>query len=204
MRRLKKSAFHRRSSLHAKLFVFFDKNTGARRFEVNANKKGLMPRDEAASLLAVHCLTSHQMPTDFGVLICADEDLIDALVGGATRLIESGCAAPASTALVQLTRRQNEVLTYVTQNFTNKEIASRLNLSERTVKFHVSTLLEKFHVSRRVELMMQSYKFWNMKVREKETKPESRLEDEGGNAAALLKTGMVATPPISIARVARG
>jgi DNA-binding CsgD family transcriptional regulator len=203
MNRLKKPALHRRSSLHAKQFVFFDKNTGARHFEVNANKKGRMPCDEAASLLAVHCLAHHQVPTDFSVLICADEDLIDALVGRATRLIESGCAAPASTGEVQLTRRQNEVLACVTQNFTNKEIACRLNLSERTVKFHVSTLLEKFQVSKRVELMLQSYKSWNARIQGKEAKPERVLGDGGGNAPALLRPGII-SPPIPIARCRGG
>lgn len=200
MNRLKKSALQHRSSLHVRQFVFFDKNTGARRFEVDANKNGLMPGDEAASLLAVHCLAHHRMPTDFSVLVCADEDLIGGLLGRATRLIESGCAAPPSTASVQLTRRQNEVLTCVIQNFTNKEIASRLNLSERTVKFHVSTLLEKFDVSTRVELMLQSYKPWSTKMHGKEARPERAPGDQVANAPSLLRPGIFSGAPISIAR----
>ena len=35
------------------------------------------------------------------------------------------------------------------ENQSNKEIGSRLNISERTVKFHVSNLLSEFSVRRR-------------------------------------------------------
>jgi DNA-binding CsgD family transcriptional regulator len=54
-----------------------------------------------------------------------------------------------------LTRREEEVLRHVMQNLANKEIASALNLSERTVKFHVSALLAKFHVPNRVQLAQE-------------------------------------------------
>ena len=39
------------------------------------------------------------------------------------------------------------------RSLANKEIASELNLSDRTVKFHVSSLLSKFKVHSRMELM---------------------------------------------------
>ena len=38
----------------------------------------------------------------------------------------------------------------------NKEIAATLNLSERTVKFHVSSLLAKFSVRGRMELVREA------------------------------------------------
>jgi Bacterial regulatory proteins, luxR family len=38
----------------------------------------------------------------------------------------------------------------------NKEIAATLNLSERTVKFHVSSLLAKFRVRGRMELVREA------------------------------------------------
>jgi DNA-binding NarL/FixJ family response regulator len=49
-----------------------------------------------------------------------------------------------------LTGRTWEVLRLI--RLSNKEIAARLNISERTVKAHVSILLSSFGVSRRVEL----------------------------------------------------
>lgn len=39
------------------------------------------------------------------------------------------------------------------ENLSNKEIAARLNFSERTAKFRVSALLGKFNVQSRVNLM---------------------------------------------------
>ncbi|MCI0543441.1 MAG: LuxR C-terminal-related transcriptional regulator [Actinobacteria bacterium] len=36
----------------------------------------------------------------------------------------------------------------------NKEIAQRLSLAERTIKFHVSNVLSKFGVQRRTDLIL--------------------------------------------------
>jgi DNA-binding NarL/FixJ family response regulator len=54
----------------------------------------------------------------------------------------------------ELSRREQEVLDALLENLANKEIASRLNISERTVKFHVSNLLSKFGVRRRADLIL--------------------------------------------------
>lgn len=53
-----------------------------------------------------------------------------------------------------LSRRQQEVYELVLKQKTNKEIAWELNISERTVKFHVSDLLSKFCVRSRVDLVL--------------------------------------------------
>jgi hypothetical protein len=42
------------------------------------------------------------------------------------------------------------------RSLANKEIAATLNLSERTVKFHVSSLLTKFRVRGRMELVREA------------------------------------------------
>ena len=56
-----------------------------------------------------------------------------------------------------LSRREQEVLEVLLENLANKEIASKLNISERTVKFHVSNLLNKFGVRRRADLILLCY-----------------------------------------------
>ncbi len=43
-------------------------------------------------------------------------------------------------------------------NLSNKEIARRLNMSERTAKFHVSNLLVKHGVRRRADLLFCALK----------------------------------------------
>jgi len=53
-----------------------------------------------------------------------------------------------------VSRREREVLDLLLDNLCNKEIASKLFISERTVKFHVSNLLSKFGVQRRADLIV--------------------------------------------------
>lgn len=54
----------------------------------------------------------------------------------------------------KLSRRERDVLDALLKNESNKEIANRLNISERTVKFHVSNLLSKYSVRRRADLIV--------------------------------------------------
>ncbi len=63
-----------------------------------------------------------------------------------------GPAGPA-----RLSRREKEVLEALLENLSNKEIASKLNMSERTAKFHVSNLLAKYGVRRRADLILLTY-----------------------------------------------
>lgn len=55
---------------------------------------------------------------------------------------------------IEVSRRERDVLDLLLENLSNKEIAARLFVSERTVKFHVSNLLNKFGVQRRAELIV--------------------------------------------------
>jgi NarL family two-component system response regulator LiaR len=56
-----------------------------------------------------------------------------------------------------LSARETEILTFLLDNLSNKEIGNRLNISERTVKFHVSNVLSKFGVGRRADLVLLWY-----------------------------------------------
>ena len=56
-----------------------------------------------------------------------------------------------------LSRREQEVLEAVLGNLSNKEIAQKLGITERTAKFHVSNLLAKFKVQRRADLILLHY-----------------------------------------------
>jgi len=63
----------------------------------------------------------------------------------------------SGTTATNLSRREQEMLEGVLANLSNKEIANKSNISERTVKFHVSHLLEKFGVQRRADLILLWY-----------------------------------------------
>lgn len=50
-----------------------------------------------------------------------------------------------------LTAREQEVLTLIAQGLPNKEIAARLVITERTVKFHASAIMSKLGATNRTE-----------------------------------------------------
>src|SRR5262249_10624835 len=97
----------------------------------------------------------HQSPRDFIVMVQAGEDVAEGLTSRAAKLIRTFIDTKKNDGSA-LSHRQREVLDCVTQNLSNKEIATRLHLSERTVKFHVSALLEKFGVRTRVDLLLEA------------------------------------------------
>jgi DNA-binding CsgD family transcriptional regulator len=137
------------NSLRPESFVLCERSSGAVRFRVDADADGGLPVEHVAGLLAMHCLVGGQMPEDFEVMVVARGSLLQAVSERAEQLLAAGRAIATG---VKISRREKEVLDGVLQNLANKEIANKLNLSERTVKFHVSSLLSKFHVSDRVAL----------------------------------------------------
>ena len=135
------------------LFVFYEKRTGVAHFRVEAGADGRLPVDQAAGLLAMHCLVRGQSPSDYVVMVEASDNLLNGVSQKAEKLLEAGRSVPAQ---VQLSRREEEVLSGVMRTMANKEIAAALHLSERTVKFHVSSLLAKFRVRGRMELVREA------------------------------------------------
>jgi len=77
-------------------------------------------------------------------LIAAGGSLLQPAV--AARLIQH-LAAP----VVVLTAREREVLRLLAAGLQNKEIAARLQIGERTVKFHVSAILARLGAGNRTE-----------------------------------------------------
>lgn len=50
-----------------------------------------------------------------------------------------------------LTQREVQILQHVAEGLANKEIARKLSISERTVKNHLSNIMEKLHVNSRTQ-----------------------------------------------------
>jgi DNA-binding NarL/FixJ family response regulator len=135
------------------VYLFYEKNTGTAHFHVEAGPDGELPVDHAAGLLAMHCMVRGQSPSDYLIMVPAAPENLRDLGDKAQKLLEAGHSVKAT---VKLTRREEEVLDGILRSLANKEIACELNLSERTVKFHVSSLLAKFKVRSRMELMREA------------------------------------------------
>lgn len=112
--------------------------------------------ERTAALLAMQCLVRGQNPGDFEIMMPAEKSFASRLLARADELLEQGraVAGPAT-----LSPRQREILNAVLCNHANKEIAARFNISVRTVKFHISSLLSKFGVENRAELARRAAGF---------------------------------------------
>jgi DNA-binding CsgD family transcriptional regulator len=131
------------------VFVVCERSSGIVQFRAELYGNLDCTIERIAGMMAVQCLVRGHEPDGFVVLIPADRAFVHCVVSRATALLEEGrsMANPAS-----LSPRQKEILRAVLCNQANKEIASRLNITVRTVKFHISSLLAKFGAENRTEL----------------------------------------------------
>ncbi len=72
-------------------------------------------------------------------------------------ILRAGHKGRGSRWSAKLSPREIQVLDLLLDNQSNKEIATKLKIAERTVKFHVSNVLTKFGVHRRADLILLWY-----------------------------------------------
>ncbi len=80
----------------------------------------------------------------------AGEALLGAPVAARLAALLADRPRPAQ-AFPELSARERDVLVLLTEQLTNREIAARLALSEKTVRNHVSAILTKLQVATRAE-----------------------------------------------------
>lgn len=64
-----------------------------------------------------------------------------------------------STAQESFSKREREIVLFIAEGCTNRQIAAHLNISEQTVKTHVSRILKKANVISRAQLGAMALKF---------------------------------------------
>lgn len=89
------------------------------------------------------------------------EEVLDAVraVASGRRVIDPEADRASREAdLQELSVREREVLHLVAEGYTNAEMAQHLSITVRTVKAHISSLLQKLHLSDRTGLAIYALK----------------------------------------------
>jgi len=82
-------------------------------------------------------------------LDCLQSDIVPA-----ASLLSEDTSRPATA--IGLTPRQRSILSLIAKGLTNKEIASHLNLSARTIEMHVALALERLNCRTRSEAVSRA------------------------------------------------
>ncbi|WP_217350624.1 response regulator transcription factor [Azonexus fungiphilus] len=81
--------------------------------------------------------------------------LLQQLIGNTARVLGQGGAAESGSLLELLSERERQVARMVAGGASNKEIADRLAIAERTVKAHLTAIFEKTGVRDRLQLSLK-------------------------------------------------
>jgi DNA-binding CsgD family transcriptional regulator len=176
-----------RDSNHPDTFVFCEGTNGTAQFRATSTADLECTVERIAGVLAMQCMVRGQDPKNFQVMVPAQQSLVDRLISRAEELLAEGRAIACPTSL---SARQREVLNAVLCNRANKEIASKLNITVRTVKFHISSLLSKFGVESRSELARRAAGFMRPNQMDEVEVPEVTVGGE-------YKSGKLQTLPMN-------
>ena len=61
---------------------------------------------------------------------------------------------------IDLTHREEQIIREVSKGLTNKEVASKLLISEKTVKYYMTCVMQKLHARNRVEAVTALRRYW--------------------------------------------
>lgn len=76
----------------------------------------------------------------------------------AAKLMQEFAQDDKRSAKDPLTEREHDVLRHIARGMSNKEIAAALVLSEKTIKTHVSNILQKLHLADRTQAALYAVK----------------------------------------------
>lgn len=101
--------------------------------------RAILPREATADQIASAAMAAHQ-----GLVVLTTADL-DPLVSASLRTASDPVHGEGITA------REKEVLRLVADGLGNKQVAATLNISEHTVKFHITSIMTKLDAGTRTE-----------------------------------------------------
>lgn len=115
---------------------------------LQSGARGLLHREAHAEDITEALAAVHH-----GLVVLSPE-ILDALAPGIGELPSEGELPPGEP----LTPREIQVLALLADGAGNREIALRMQISEHTVKFHVSSILNKLGAATRTEAVTRGYK----------------------------------------------
>jgi DNA-binding NarL/FixJ family response regulator len=115
---------------------------------IAAGASGALHRDSPADLVLAAASALH------AGLAVFDRSFVERLVPTAPQA--QAAQGPATNDREELTPREQEVLALLAEGLSNKEIASRLDISDHTAKFHVNSILQKMGAQKRVEAVVRA------------------------------------------------
>ena len=122
---------------------------------LNAGASGFLLKDVVpADLIAAIRTVAHG---DAVIAPSVTRRLLEAFAHRLPDGAEEASAAPARDVLAPLTDREREVFLEMAAGLTNLEIATRLSLSDATVKTHVGRILAKLELRDRIQAVILAY-----------------------------------------------
>ncbi|MCA1939292.1 MAG: response regulator transcription factor [Dechloromonas sp.] len=119
---------------------------------------------EALSAGAAGCCNTHAAPEVLKQVaavvgnggLWVGQNLLQQLIGRTARILTDRNPASAKVALPDtLSEREKQVARMVASGASNKEIANRLSIAERTVKAHLTTIFDKTGTRDRLQLSLK-------------------------------------------------
>ncbi|KIK90138.1 response regulator transcription factor [Pseudomonas sp. W15Feb9B] len=78
----------------------------------------------------------------------------------ANKLLSNFKRHEAEVRKIDLTHREEQIIREVSKGLTNKEVASKLFISEKTVKYYMTCVMQKLHARNRVEAVTALRRHW--------------------------------------------
>lgn len=85
------------------------------------------------------------------------KDMFGRLLG---MLREKSASSEGAAEANKLSKQETQVLQFLARGLSNREIGACLDITERTVKFHLSNTFSKLHVRNRVEASISARRMW--------------------------------------------
>jgi len=96
----------------------------------------------------------------------------------AARMLRSkplrGGAGSDGSAIQDLTKREEDILRMLALGLSNREIGARVGLQEKTVKYYMTTVLQKLSVRNRVEAALVAQEAWGCEVSQNAVRAPAR------------------------------